>query len=72
MFEFKISSDSNFQLHQSASGVYFYLSKKGGYNFFEISDKDTIINHEINITWKSGDSSVEHSEAFKKRKSLVF
>ena len=57
--DFRNNPTSNFQLHQSTSGVYFYVSPKGGYNFFEISDKDTIINHELNIDWKSGDSSVD-------------
>ena len=70
--DFRKNNDSNFQLHQSASGVYFYESPKGGYNFFEISDKDTIINHEINITWKSGDSSVDLAKPSKNGKHWFF
>ena len=55
---FRNNTNAEFQLHQSASGVYFYLSKKGGYNFFRISKKDIVINHEKDIVWKSSGSSI--------------
>ena len=69
---FRSNPNTVFQLHQSASGVYFYLSKKGGYNFFRISKKDIIINHEKNITWKSGGSSINMAKPSKNGKHWFF
>ena len=69
---FRNNPNTVFQLHQSASGVYFYLSKKGGYNFFRISKKDIIINHEKNITWKSGGSSINMAKHSKNGKHWFF
>ncbi len=69
---FRSNPNAVFQLHQSASGVYFYLSKKGGYNFFRISKKDIIINHEKNITWKSGGSSINMAKPSKNGKHWFF
>ena len=69
---FRSNPNTIFQLHQSASGVYFYLSKKGGYNFFRISKKDIIINHEKNITWKSGGSSINMAKPSKNGKHWFF
>ena len=69
---FRSNPNNVFQLHQSASGVYFYLSKKGGYNFFRISKKDIIINHEKNITWKSGGSSINIAKPSKNGKHWFF
>ena len=69
---FRNNPNTVFQLHQSASGVYFYLSKKGSYNFFRISKKDIIINHEKNITWKSGGSSINIAKPSKNGKHWFF
>ena len=63
---------STFQLHQSASGVYFYLSKKAGYNFFRISKKDTIINHEKNVAWKSVGNSIDMAKTSKNGKHWFY
>ena len=34
--DFRNNPSTDFQLHQSDSGVYFYLSKKTGYNFLSL------------------------------------
>jgi signal transduction histidine kinase/DNA-binding response OmpR family regulator/ligand-binding sensor domain-containing protein len=56
--DFKNTPYFNPSLHQAASGIFFYYSPEGGYNFFGISDEDVIIDYVKNIRLKSSDSSI--------------
>ena len=56
--DFKNTPYFNPSLNQAASGIFFYYSPEGGYNFFGISDEDVIIDYEKNIRLKSSDSSI--------------
>ena len=70
--DFRNNPSTDFQLHQSSSGVYFYLSKKTGYNFFKITNKDILINNENNVAWKSGSNSIDMAKASKNGKHWFF
>ena len=70
--DFKNTPDTDFKLHQSDSGIYFYESPKGDYDFFSISDGDTIVNYKKNEEWKSGVNSKNMVKASLNRKHWFF